>query len=86
MGITGWLTGPLASVPSLPGRKYTTFSLPNDLVIRLDSFLEVNSWGYRTRGEVMAEALRDFLRQRGKDPARLPVRRRVSKKRAKPKR
>jgi hypothetical protein len=46
-------------------RKYTTFALPNDLVQRLDYFLDSNTWGFRSRGEVMAIALRDFLLRAG---------------------
>jgi metal-responsive CopG/Arc/MetJ family transcriptional regulator len=44
-------------------RPYTTVHLPPDLGQELDRYLQANRWGYRSRGEVVAEAVRTFLRK-----------------------
>ena len=45
----------------MPSKKYTTLALPNALVSRMDEFVVSNTWGFRSRGEVLAAAVRDFL-------------------------
>ena len=56
----GWVSGPVAA------KGYVTISLPAELVDRIDGFLAKNNWGYRSRAEMVAAAVREFL-QRGAD-------------------
>jgi metal-responsive CopG/Arc/MetJ family transcriptional regulator len=48
-------------MPRVPSRAYTTLAIPDTLIGRVDAFIKKNSWGYRSRGEVTAAALREFL-------------------------
>lgn len=40
---------------------YVTISLPADLIEHVDAFLAKNTWGYRSRAELVAAAIREFL-------------------------
>lgn len=42
---------------------YVTLSMPAELIDRVDTFLGKNTWGYRSRAEVVAAAVRDFLQR-----------------------
>lgn len=43
--------------------EYVPVKLPGELVQRVDLFLGANTWGFRTRAEVVAGAVRDFLQR-----------------------
>lgn len=40
-------------------------NLPDELVERVDRFIEDNDWGYRSRAEIAASAIRAFLMEHG---------------------
>lgn len=42
---------------------YVTLSLPTDLIDRVDAFLEKNTWGFRSRAEMVTAAIREFLQR-----------------------
>ncbi|MEM2999578.1 MAG: ribbon-helix-helix domain-containing protein [Candidatus Bathyarchaeia archaeon] len=46
-------------------REYTTIKLPNELIADLDKL--IGKHGFRSRGEIVKEALRDFLKQYADD-------------------
>jgi len=48
----------------MPSKQYATFALPKTLVARVDDFVAANTWGYRSRAEVLAAAVREFLERR----------------------
>ena len=66
----------------MPTKGYTTLALPGELVERIDEFVASNRWGYRSRGEVAAVAVREFLRQNADAPE--PARERPPTARGKP--
>ncbi|MHB8585214.1 MAG: ribbon-helix-helix domain-containing protein [Thermoplasmatota archaeon] len=41
---------------------YYNLKLPGELVKKIDAYVEGNPWGYRSRAEVVTEAVRTFLR------------------------
>lgn len=45
--------------------EYTTIKLPNELIADLDKL--IGKHGFRSRGEIVKEALRDFLKQYADD-------------------
>lgn len=51
-----------------PRRDYVGIKLPPELADRVDAFLLDNPWGYRTRGELVATAVREFLQRYGGSP------------------
>lgn len=40
---------------------WASLSLRDEVVARLDAFIERNAWGYRNRAEVVTAAVRQFL-------------------------
>jgi metal-responsive CopG/Arc/MetJ family transcriptional regulator len=49
---------------AVAAKGYVTISLPAELVDRIDAFLTKNTWGYRSRAEMVAASVRDFLQAR----------------------
>jgi metal-responsive CopG/Arc/MetJ family transcriptional regulator len=47
--------------PAQVRAKYVTVQLPEELIERVDAFLQDSNWGYRSRAEVVAHATREFL-------------------------
>lgn len=47
---------------------YGTIRLPEQLIARVERFVESNDWGYRTKAEVVAAALREFLQRHEPKP------------------
>lgn len=45
---------------------YTSITVPDDIVDRIEHFLKHNSWGFKTRPEVVKVALSEFLITRGR--------------------
>lgn len=48
----------------MPSRRYRTFALHADLVAWIDRFLADDDLGYRSRAEVIAAAVREFIERR----------------------
>lgn len=46
---------------SLMVKGWVSLSLRDEVVLRLDAYIESNVWGYRNRAEVVTAALRQFL-------------------------
>jgi len=42
-------------------QKYVSVSIPEALANKVDEILESGNWGFRTRAEIVNEALREFL-------------------------
>ena len=42
--------------------KYTNVALPDDLIKELDRVVKESGLGYKSRGEIVKEALRKFLK------------------------
>jgi len=40
------------------GQKYTSVSVPNDLLEKIDKIVDKESFGYRTRSEFIKESIR----------------------------
>lgn len=69
------ITGPYTYGPTYMGGRatwpvakdgYTSITVPDDIVDRIEHFLKHNSWGFKTRPEVVKAALSEFLMQRGR--------------------
>ena len=43
--------------------KYTNLALPGDLIKELDSVVKGSGLGYTSRGEIVKEAVRNFLKE-----------------------
>lgn len=43
--------------------EYTTIKLPNDLVTKIDAFIEHSDDGYTSRTDVIKHAVREFFRE-----------------------
>lgn len=41
---------------------YANLKIPRELVLKIDAYVKDNPWGYRSRAEVVMEAVRAFLR------------------------
>lgn len=42
-------------------KKYVSISIPQELAHRVDEILAEGDWGYRSRAEIINEALREYL-------------------------
>lgn len=42
-------------------KQYTNVGLPNELIEKIDKIIASSGLGYKSRGEVVKEAVRDFL-------------------------
>jgi metal-responsive CopG/Arc/MetJ family transcriptional regulator len=42
-------------------KRYVSISIPEDLANRVDEILKEGDWGFRTRAEIVNEALREFV-------------------------
>ena len=43
--------------------EYTTISVPNDLIERIDKIIKEGAWGYKTPTEFIKDAIRIHLRE-----------------------
>ena len=44
-------------------RKYTNVALPSDLIEQIDNVIEKKGMGYKSRGELVKEAVRALLKE-----------------------
>ena len=42
---------------------FVGIAIPQELADRIDEFVTVNKWGYRSRGDVIRQAVIEFLRR-----------------------
>ncbi len=48
-------------VVTMVRKRYVSISIPEELANRIDEILEGGNWGFRTRAEIVNEALREFI-------------------------
>ncbi|MBW2984312.1 ribbon-helix-helix domain-containing protein [Candidatus Woesearchaeota archaeon] len=44
-------------------RKYTNVALPSDLIEQIDKIIKKKGMGYKSRGELVKEAVRNLLKE-----------------------
>lgn len=47
---------------------FVGIAIPEELAERIDEYLVKNRWGYRSRGDVIRQAVIDFLRREEPQP------------------
>ena len=45
-------------------RRYTNVALPDDLIEQIDNIIKKKGLGYKSRGELVKEAVRNSLKER----------------------